>query len=57
MSMALAGLVILVIGDSHMAGVGANKGYLLTNLHDQLQAEGGRTFLWHVRCPGGRLGQ
>jgi len=55
--MALAGLVILVIGDSHMAGVGANKGYLLTNLHDQLQAEGGRTFLWHVRCPGGRLGQ
>jgi hypothetical protein len=38
--MALAGLVILVIGDSHMAGVGANKGYLLTNLHDELQAEG-----------------
>jgi len=40
MSMALAGLVILVIGDSHMAGLGAGKGYLLTSLHDQLAAEG-----------------
>src|SRR5712691_5488913 len=40
MNMALAGLVILVIGDSHMAGTGAGKGYLLTNLHDQLTSEG-----------------
>ncbi len=36
MNMALAGLVILVIGDSHMAG----RDYLLTNLHDALENEG-----------------
>lgn len=36
MSLALAGLVILAIGDSHMAG----RNYLLTNLHDQLEAQG-----------------
>jgi hypothetical protein len=34
--MALAGLVILALGDSHMAG----RDYLLTNLHDQLEAQG-----------------
>jgi hypothetical protein len=36
MNMALAGLTILVIGDSHMAG----RDYLLTALHDQLEAQG-----------------
>ena len=36
MNMALAGMVILVMGDSHMAG----REYLLTNLHDQLEAQG-----------------
>ena len=36
MNMALAGLVILVIGDSHMAG----RQYLLTPLHDALEAAG-----------------
>lgn len=36
MNGALAGLVILAIGDSHMAG----RDYLLTNLHDQLEAQG-----------------
>lgn len=36
MNMALAGMVILAIGDSHMAG----RHYLLTNLHDQLEAQG-----------------
>jgi len=36
MSMALAGLAILVLGDSHMAG----REYLLTHLHDQLVAQG-----------------
>jgi hypothetical protein len=35
-SIALAGLVVLVLGDSHMAG----RDYLLTSLHDQLVAEG-----------------
>lgn len=33
---ALAGLIVLVLGDSHMAG----REYLLTTLHDQLVAEG-----------------
>ncbi|HVC52011.1 MAG TPA: SGNH/GDSL hydrolase family protein [Stellaceae bacterium] len=32
----LAGLIILAIGDSHMAG----RDYLLTHLHDQLEAQG-----------------
>jgi len=36
MNMVLAGLVVLVIGDSHMAG----KEYLLTNLHDNLMSQG-----------------
>ena len=36
MNLALAGLVIVAIGDSHMAG----RDYLLTNLHDQLEAQG-----------------
>ena len=36
MNMALAGLIILAIGDSHMAG----REYLLTHLHDQLEADG-----------------
>lgn len=36
MNMALAGLVILVLGDSHMAG----REYLLTGLHDALVADG-----------------
>ena len=36
MNGALAGLVILVLGDSHMAG----REYLLTALHNQLQAQG-----------------
>jgi hypothetical protein len=36
MNMALAGLVILALGDSHMAG----RDYLLTNLHNQLEAQG-----------------
>ena len=36
MNMALAGLTILVLGDSHMAG----RDYLLTGLHEALLAEG-----------------
>jgi hypothetical protein len=36
MNMALAGLVVLVIGDSHMAG----PNYLISSLHDSLLAEG-----------------
>jgi hypothetical protein len=36
MNMALAGMVILALGDSHMAG----KDYLLTNLHEALEAQG-----------------
>ncbi|HEX3881723.1 MAG TPA: SGNH/GDSL hydrolase family protein [Stellaceae bacterium] len=36
MNAALAGMVILAIGDSHMAG----RDYLLTNLHNQLEAQG-----------------
>lgn len=36
MNMVLAGLVVLVIGDSHMAG----KDYLITPLHDALEAQG-----------------
>jgi hypothetical protein len=36
MNMALAGLVILVIGDSHMAG----REYLISTLHDALEAQG-----------------
>jgi lysophospholipase L1-like esterase len=36
MNAALAGMVILAIGDSHMAG----REYLLTNLHNQLEAAG-----------------
>jgi hypothetical protein len=36
MNMVLAGLVILAIGDSHMAG----PQYLLSTLHDQLEAQG-----------------
>jgi hypothetical protein len=36
MNMALAGLVVLVIGDSHMAG----RDYLISSLHDALLAEG-----------------
>jgi hypothetical protein len=36
MNMALAGLVILVIGDSHMAG----REYLISTLHDSLEAQG-----------------
>jgi hypothetical protein len=36
MNAALAGMVILAIGDSHMAG----RDYLLTNLHNQLMAQG-----------------
>src|SRR5665213_862372 len=36
MNAALAGMIILAIGDSHMAG----RDYLLTNLHDQLEAQG-----------------
>src|SRR5215831_8265857 len=36
MSGALAGLVILVLGDSHMAG----PSYLISSLHDALQAQG-----------------
>lgn len=36
LNMALAGLVVLVIGDSHMA----RRDYLLTNLHDALEAQG-----------------
>ena len=36
MNMVLAGLTILVIGDSHMAG----HGYLLSSLHDALQDQG-----------------
>lgn len=36
MNAALAGMVILAIGDSHMAG----REYLLTNLHNQLEAQG-----------------
>jgi hypothetical protein len=36
MSMALAGLVVLVIGDSHMAG----RDYLISSLHDALTSEG-----------------
>jgi len=36
MNAALAGMVILAIGDSHMAG----RDYFLTNLHDQLEAQG-----------------
>ena len=36
MNMALAGLTILVLGDSHMAG----RDYLLSGLHEALQAQG-----------------
>src|SRR3984885_10892168 len=36
MNMALAGLVVLVIGDSHMAG----RDYLISSLHDALTSEG-----------------
>jgi len=36
MNMALAGLTILVLGDSHMAG----HDYLLSGLHEALQAQG-----------------
>jgi hypothetical protein len=36
MNMALAGLVVLVIGDSHMAG----RDYLISSLHDALASEG-----------------
>ena len=36
MNMALAGLTILVLGDSHMAG----REYLLSSLHDALEAQG-----------------
>src|ERR1700732_3809655 len=36
MNMALAGLVVLVLGDSHMAG----RDYLISSLHDALVAEG-----------------
>jgi len=36
MNMALAGLVVLVLGDSHMAG----RDYLIASLHDALLAEG-----------------
>lgn len=36
MAGALAGLVILVLGDSHMAG----PSYLISSLHDALQAQG-----------------
>lgn len=36
MNGALAGLVILVLGDSHMAG----PGYLISSLHEDLQSQG-----------------
>ena len=36
MNMALSGLVILVLGDSHMAG----RDYLISSLHDALVAQG-----------------
>src|SRR5579862_1244045 len=36
MNMALAGLVVLVLGDSHMAG----RDYLISSLHDALVSEG-----------------
>ncbi|HTZ38120.1 MAG TPA: SGNH/GDSL hydrolase family protein [Stellaceae bacterium] len=36
MNMALAGLTILVLGDSHMAG----RDYLISGLHDALEAQG-----------------
>jgi hypothetical protein len=36
MNMALAGLTILVLGDSHMAG----RDYLLSGLHDALESQG-----------------
>ncbi len=36
MNMALAGLVVLVLGDSHMAG----RDYLISSLHDALEAQG-----------------
>src|ERR1700683_3839140 len=36
MSMALAGLTLLVLGDSHMAG----HDYLLSSLHDALENQG-----------------
>ena len=35
-NLALAGLVVLIIGDSHMA----SRGYLITTLHDDLEAQG-----------------
>ena len=36
MNMALAGLTILVLGDSHMAG----RDYLLSGLHEALEGQG-----------------
>jgi hypothetical protein len=42
MNGALAGLVILVLGDSHMAG----PGYLISSLHENLQAQGATVYTY-----------
>jgi hypothetical protein len=42
MNGALAGLVILVIGDSHMAG----PGYLISTLHESLRAQGATVYTY-----------
>lgn len=44
MSLLLAGLTILVIGDSHLA----YKGYLITTLHDELMRQGARVYSYGV---------
>lgn len=43
-SLLLAGLTVLVIGDSHMA----NEGYLITTLHDGLRDQGAKVFSYGV---------
>lgn len=40
MSLVLAGLTVLMIGDSHMA----SKGYLISTLHDELMQQGAKVY-------------
>ncbi len=40
MSLLLAGMTVLMIGDSHMA----TKGYLITSLHDELMQQGAKVY-------------
>ncbi len=44
MSLLLAGLTVLVIGDSHMA----NEGYLISTLHDELMRQGASVYSYGV---------